>query len=114
MKGASRNIEVVAREICTRLYARHWPRGPELEADVDRHWHIVAAQLEAGLIDEMSSDIVAHDFDQEMAALRDWRAQHPDYVIPPPQPRPIALTRTITARAASSPAPTASPRRDQT
>jgi hypothetical protein len=82
------NIEVVARDICTRLYAQDWPRGPELDADVDRHWHIVAAMLEAGLMDETGSDTLLYDFDREMAALRDWRARHPDYVVPPPAPRP--------------------------
>lgn len=89
MKCAPSNIEVVAREICTRLYARHWPRGPELDADVDRHWHIVAAQLEASLIDETGADMVPYDFDREMAALRDWRARHPDHMVPPPRHRPV-------------------------
>jgi hypothetical protein len=76
--GVRSNIESVAREICTRLYARHWPRDPELDADVDRHWHIiVTAQLEASLIDETGADRVVYHLDREMAALRDWRARHP-------------------------------------
>jgi hypothetical protein len=40
------NIEAVARAICARLYARHWPPGPKTDADIERHWHVVAARLE--------------------------------------------------------------------
>ncbi len=89
MSPGRSNIEIVAREICTRLYARHWPRSQELDADVDRHWHVVAARLEAGLMDETGADTVPYDLDREMAAVRDWRARHPDYVVPPPQLRPV-------------------------
>ena len=82
------NIERVARDICTRLYARHWPRGPELDADVDRHWHIVAAMLEAGLMDETGANTQPYDLDREIAAVHDWRARHPDHVVPTPPLRP--------------------------
>jgi hypothetical protein len=77
------NIEAIAREICTRLYARHWPPGAELDADIDRHWHIVAALVEAGLMDETGADLVPFDPDRQMAAIREWRAWHPDHVVPP-------------------------------
>ena len=82
MSGNRSNIEIAARDICARLYARHWPSGPELDADIDRHWHIVAAQLEAGLIDETGAELVPPDLDREMVAVRDWRARHPDHVVP--------------------------------
>lgn len=52
MASTRSNIEIVSRDICARLYGRHWQPGPELDADIDRHWHIVAALLEAGLMDE--------------------------------------------------------------
>lgn len=90
MVEARSNIEIVAREICTRLYARHWSHGPELDAEVDRHWHIVAARLEADLMDETGADTVPYDFDREMAALRDWRAWHPAYIVPPSRSRPLS------------------------
>lgn len=83
MSPARSNIEIVSREICARLYGRHWQPGPELDADIDRHWHIVAALLEAGLMDETGVDMVPFDADQQTAAVREWRARHPDYVIPP-------------------------------
>jgi hypothetical protein len=88
VSNSGSNIETVARDICTGLYARHWRCAAELDADVDRHWHIVAALLEAGLMDESGSNTLPCDFDREMAAVRDWRARHPDYVVPPPAPRP--------------------------
>jgi hypothetical protein len=74
----------VARAICARLYARHWPPGPGTDADVERLWHIVAAHLEAGVIDETGAAIVPLDVDREVAAVRDWRARHPDHLVPPP------------------------------
>lgn len=79
------NIEIVARDICARLYARHWPPGPKLDADIDRHWHVVAAHLEAGLIDESGAATMPVDLDREIAAVRDWRARHPGYVVPQPR-----------------------------
>ena len=77
------NIEIVARDICARLYSKHWPPGPALDADIDRHWHIVAAQLEAGLIAEDGAEIVPSDIDRERAAVRDWLERYPDHVVPP-------------------------------
>ena len=77
------NIEAVAREICARLYARHWPPGAELDVDIDRHWHIVAALVEAGLMDETGTDLVPFDLDRQMMAILEWHARHPDHVVPP-------------------------------
>lgn len=54
-----------------------------MDADIDRHWHIVAAQLEAGLITEDGAEIMPSDIDRERAAVRDWLERHPDYVILP-------------------------------
>jgi hypothetical protein len=83
------NIEAVAREICTRLYGRHGAKDPAMDADVQRHWHVVAAQLEAGLIDEAGVQIAPFDLNREIEAYRDWRARHPEYVVPP-VPRSVA------------------------
>jgi hypothetical protein len=82
------NIEAVARAICARLYARHWPLGPKTDADIERHWHVVAARLEAGLIDETGEETGLFDFERDVAAYRDWRARHPEYVVPPLVPEP--------------------------
>ena len=39
-----------------------------LAVKVDMYWHIVAAELEAGLIDEMGEDV----------GERDWMRRHPE------------------------------------
>jgi hypothetical protein len=77
------NIEAVAREICARLYARHWTPSAELDADIDRHWHIVAALVEGGLMDETGGELAPYDLDRQTAAIREWRSRHPDHVVPP-------------------------------
>jgi hypothetical protein len=87
------NIEAVARAVCARLYACHWPPGPKTEADIERHWHVVAARLEAGLMDETCEDTGPFDLERDLAAYRDWRARHPDYVVPPFMPGPEVESR---------------------
>ena len=83
------NLQPVARDICARLYGLQGVPGAAMNADVDRHWHVVAAQLEAGLIDETGAQIAPFDFDRELEAYRDWRARHSEYVVPP-VPRRVA------------------------
>jgi len=82
MSPALSNIEIVSRDICVRLYGRHWKSGPDLDADVNRYWRIVAALLEAGLVVETVAELVPFDADYQTAAIREWRARHPDYVAP--------------------------------
>ena len=50
MTDSTSNIEAVARDICLKQLSRFG--GAELDADVDRYWHCVAAELELGQIDE--------------------------------------------------------------
>jgi hypothetical protein len=50
MTTTTSNIEAVARGICSRQLSRHGASGAVLAADVDRYWHCVAAELEAGHI----------------------------------------------------------------
>lgn len=73
----------MAREICARLLGRHGPLGPTMDAEVEGHWQVVAAQLEPDLIDEAGDEIEPSYVDRELGAYRDWRARHPDYVVPP-------------------------------
>ncbi|NQU59294.1 MAG: hypothetical protein HQ513_18850 [Rhodospirillales bacterium] len=49
MSPSTNNIEAVARDICAKQLARHGWRDADLAANVDRYWHCVAAELEAGL-----------------------------------------------------------------
>jgi hypothetical protein len=45
---------------------------------VDRYWHCVAAELEAGLIDDAGNPMPEHGFDEGSAAYRDWCRRHPE------------------------------------
>lgn len=58
-----------------------------MQADIDRHWHIVAAKLEAGLMREDGTEVPDIDVEAELAAVRDWRSRHPQHVVPPPMKR---------------------------
>ncbi len=83
MTGRRSNIEPVARAICERLYRDLAAFDlNRLAADVDRHWHCVAAELEAELIDETGNPCVEFDYEASIAAYRDWRTRHPDYIVP--------------------------------
>jgi hypothetical protein len=87
MRSATSNIEPLAREICERDFRRAGTPEESLAADIDRYWHCVAAQIEAGLIDD-NNEIIPHDLETDLAAHRDWRARHPDYTIPPMRRQP--------------------------
>jgi len=83
MSGQRSNIEAVARAICERQYReRNASDLRRLNAEVDRYWHCVAAELEAGLIDETGSPCTEFGYTVSIAAYRDWRARHPDYIAP--------------------------------
>ena len=72
------NIEAVARDICSKQLSRNTHRGADLAADVDRYWHCVAAELEAGLIDDAGEKLPGVGFDAGLAAYRDWCQRHPE------------------------------------
>ena len=75
------NIETVARDICARELARVSMPPDEVQSAVDRYWHCVAAEIEAGLIDETGVP-VPNDYERGLEAYRDWRRRHPDYEVP--------------------------------
>ena len=52
MTSSTGNIEAVARGICSQQLSRHGGCGANPATYVDRYWHCVAAELEAGLIDD--------------------------------------------------------------
>lgn len=75
------NIEARARALCeANLRAGQAFAEEDMPAAVDRFWHTVAAELEAGLLDE-NGRYVPHDIETGLQAYRDWRSRHPDYVI---------------------------------
>jgi hypothetical protein len=61
------NIEAVARAICEDGIRTMYLDPADLARAVDRYWHCVAAELEGG---------------EGVEAYRDWRARHPEYVVP--------------------------------
>ena len=82
--GDWENIETVARDLCERELRAGGNSEDALAAAVDRYWHCVAAEIEAGLIDETGKRLRPFDGDRDLEAYRDWRRRHPDYRVPPP------------------------------
>jgi hypothetical protein len=78
MTSSTSNIEAVARDICSRRLSRHGASGAELATDVDRFWHCVAAELEAGHIDDAGDPLPDISLDEGLEAYRDWCKRHPE------------------------------------
>jgi hypothetical protein len=78
MTSSTNNIEAVACGICSKQVLRHVGGGVELAAYVDRYWHCVAAELEAGLIDDTGNPIPKYNLDKGLEAYRDWCRRHPE------------------------------------
>ena len=78
MTSSTNNLAVVARDICSKRLSRHGGYGAELATNVDRYWHCVAAELEAGLIDDTGNLMPEPDFDKGLVAYRDWCLRHPE------------------------------------
>ena len=70
------NIEPLARAICEQTLRRSEISESALAADVDRYWHCVAAQIEAGFIND-DNRLVPHTLEQGLDAYHDWCARHP-------------------------------------
>ena len=77
MSSATSNIEAVARDICSWQLSRNGECRAAPAADVDLYWHCVAAELEAGLIDD-NGDPLPHGFEEGLEAYRDWCRRHPE------------------------------------
>jgi len=78
MTSSTSNIEAVARGICSNQLSQHGANSAELAADVDRYWHCVAAELEAGMIDDAGDPMPSAGLDESLAAYRDFCLRHPD------------------------------------
>ena len=78
MAGSTKNIEGVARAVCAKVLARDGKSDEKLAAEVDMYWHIVAAELESGIIDETGEYVGARDWTKKMDAYRDWMRCHPE------------------------------------
>ncbi|MGA9767216.1 MAG: hypothetical protein WBQ49_21445 [Rhodomicrobium sp.] len=69
------NIEPLARAICERDLRRAGTPEINLATDVDRYWHCVAAQIEAGFRND-NNEIVPHKLEDGLAAYHDWCERH--------------------------------------
>ena len=78
MTSSMSNIEAVARDICAKQLSLGGGSGAKLAADVDRYWHCVAAELEAGLIDDTGNPMPNINLDRGLEAYRDWCQRHPE------------------------------------
>ncbi len=78
MTDSTSNIEAVARDICSKQLSHAGFGGADLAADVDRYWHCVAAELEAGQIDEAGNPGKHCRLEEGLAAYRDWCQRHPE------------------------------------
>jgi hypothetical protein len=78
MTSSMSNIEAVARNICSKQLSRHGRCGAIPATDVDRYWHCVAAELEAGLINDSGNPASKPYLDEGLEAYRDWRQRHPE------------------------------------
>lgn len=78
MTSSTSNIEAVARDICSKQLSGHKLYGADLSADVDRFWHCVAAELDAGLIDDTGNPLPHKGLEKGLEAYRDWCLRHPE------------------------------------
>lgn len=76
------NLEPIARVLCERQLQMAGTDPSALAAEVDKYWHCVAAEIEAGLIDEQGRRLRPYDADRNLEAYRDWRRWHPTYRVP--------------------------------
>lgn len=82
MHAAWNNIEAVARDLCERQLHAAGTSLTALPAAVDRYWHCVAAEIEAGLIDGQGNRLSPYDTSRDLEAYCDWRRGHPTYQVP--------------------------------
>ena len=78
MSGLTENIEAVARAVCAKVLAGYDESEEKLAGEGEKYWHIVAAELEAGIIDETGEYVGALDWTRKMDAYRDWMRRHPE------------------------------------
>ena len=78
MTGSTENIEAVARAVCGKDLADEDKSDEQLAHEIDMYWHIMAAELEAGISDESGEIRGEIDWKRKMASYRDWMRRHPE------------------------------------
>ena len=76
MSSSIENIEAVVGAICAKVLTRNGKRDEPLAAKVDMYWHIVAAALAAGIIDETDVYVGELDWTRKMDVYCDWMRRH--------------------------------------
>ena len=73
------NIEAVARAVTAKRLGHDGISEEKLAADVDMWWHLTAAELECGVIDETGEYVGGEiDWKRKMDGYRDWMRRHPE------------------------------------
>ena len=79
MAGWSDNIEAVARALCAKRLARDEWSEEKLAFEVDKWWHLVAAEIEAGVVDETGEFVGGEmGWKRKMDGYHDWMCRHPE------------------------------------
>jgi hypothetical protein len=64
--------QALARLIARKIFARNPAPGADVEDWIDEHWPIVAAELEAGLINQEGERLPGFTAEKAIAAVQDW------------------------------------------
>ena len=78
MTGPTNNIEAVARAVCAKSLGHDGKSEERLATDVEMYWHVVAAYLEAGAMDETGQEIGDLSWDEKLDITGDWLRRHPE------------------------------------
>ena len=71
------NLEAMARAVTRLVCLKQAAPGEDVEAWIDAHWYIAAADLEAGLIDENGDALPGYTPEKAREAVLDWLRRHP-------------------------------------
>ena len=78
MAGSTDNIEAVARAVCAKTLGHDGKSEAQLSVDVEMYWHVVAAYLEAGVMDESGREIGVLSWDEKLDITGEWLRRHPE------------------------------------
>ena len=78
MSGSTENVKPVARAICEKVLARDGKSDEKLAAEVDTYWHIVAVELEPGILDKTGEYMGKLEWTRKIDVYRDWMRPHPE------------------------------------
>ena len=76
--GSTDNIEAVARAERAKGLAHNDKSEEKPATDVEMYGHVVAAHLEAGVMDESGRQIGEFSWDQKLDIIGDWLRRYPE------------------------------------